>query len=56
LVLSGEPYRAPGAPDYWNAAQMNSALRELQITDAKDPAMILLALRILGTFDFSGML
>eukprot|EP00004_Rigifila_ramosa_P027283 TRINITY_DN882_c0_g1_i1.p1 TRINITY_DN882_c0_g1~~TRINITY_DN882_c0_g1_i1.p1 ORF type:complete len:2377 (-),score=590.06 TRINITY_DN882_c0_g1_i1:39-6899(-) len=56
LILSGNPYRAPGMPPSTPTASPlggGSSIREAPI-DLPDPELTILALRTLGTFDFSG--
>ena len=56
MLLSGEPFRTPGAPGSARAVALNaSAGRDTPTLNREaDPATVELALDILGTFNFKG--
>ncbi|CAO3650716.1 unnamed protein product [Cunninghamella blakesleeana] len=55
ITLSGQPYKQPGAPSNRNIIQtIDRPIREGTNNDTKDYAVIALALKTLGSFDFSG--
>ncbi|KAI7861526.1 armadillo-type protein [Spinellus fusiger] len=54
ITLSGQPYKQPGAPFNRNIIQtVERPLREGSVADTKDNDIIVLALKTLGSFDFS---
>ncbi|KAI8344851.1 armadillo-type protein [Chlamydoabsidia padenii] len=55
VTLSGQPYKQPGAPTNRNLAiqAAERPLREGATGDTKDNSIIVLALKTLGSFDFS---
>ncbi|KAG0181763.1 phosphatidylinositol kinase- protein kinase tor1 [Apophysomyces sp. BC1034] len=54
MTLSGQAYKQPGAPANRHVIQtVERPFREGGVTDAKDSAVIVLALETLGSFDFS---
>ncbi|KAI8098676.1 armadillo-type protein [Halteromyces radiatus] len=54
VTLSGQPYKQPGAPTNRNIIQtVERPLREGTVNDTKDNYIIVLALKTLGSFDFS---
>ncbi|KAI9303923.1 armadillo-type protein [Cunninghamella echinulata] len=54
ITLSGQPYKQPGAPNSRNIIQnVDRPLREGINNDTKDYTVIALALKTLGSFDFS---
>ncbi|CAO3668466.1 unnamed protein product [Umbelopsis vinacea] len=54
LTLSGQPYKAPGAPAIRNTTQaVERPLRDATTGDTKDVETIVLALTTLGSFDFT---
>lgn len=57
IILSGDPFRHPGAPP--NSRVTNATTRDMQIqqhNEGRNVTTITLALNTLGTFDFSGKL
>lgn len=54
FTLSGLPYRYPGSPPNDSSSSIQPSIQNLQFTDTKDVETTTLALRTLGTFDFSG--
>ncbi|KAL1915020.1 uncharacterized protein VTP21DRAFT_7725 [Calcarisporiella thermophila] len=50
IILSGQPYRQPGAPTV-STTNIQTGLRDLQL-GSRDTGMITLALNTLATFDF----
>jgi hypothetical protein len=55
MILSGQPYRPPGAPEKLPGSQLVTAMRDIQIAESKDVEIITLALAALGSFDFTGI-
>lgn len=56
-ILSGKPYRHPGSPEKGLPSQVAMSLREVQVVgEGKDVETFVLALRTLGSFDFTGYL
>ncbi|KAG1057434.1 hypothetical protein G6F43_000742 [Rhizopus delemar] len=54
IILSGQPYKQPGAPTSRNMIQtVERPLREAGVNDGNDNETIVLALATLGSFDFS---
>jgi hypothetical protein len=54
MVLSGQAYRQPGAPDRMSIAQLTNTIREIQSAEQKDVDTFTVALNTLGSFDFTG--
>src|SRR5690606_9206737 len=54
LILSGQTYKPPGAPNSTRSNQPPSLRRETQTNEPEDTELIILALNTLGTFNFSG--
>ena len=54
MTLSGMPYRQPGQPAALPPPASLAALPIMQSADGRDLDNVILALRTLGTFDFSG--
>ena len=55
LILNGQPYRYPGSPD-WNMPTqiLPNTFRDNQMMEQKDQELIVLALDIVGSFNFTG--
>lgn len=53
VILSGQPFRAPGSPERINSNLVPSIPNQ-QPADGKDSELITLALNTLGGFDFTG--
>ncbi|ORX99768.1 PtdIns-3-kinase tor2 [Basidiobolus meristosporus CBS 931.73] len=53
IILTGQPYRQPGAPARLIAASVPTP-RDVQLIENRDPETVTLALNTLGSFDFNG--
>jgi len=54
IILSGQPYHHPNSSFAKQSNLIQSQIRDLQTTDVHETEIIILALKTLGTFDFSG--
>ncbi|ORX52573.1 phosphatidylinositol kinase Tor2 [Piromyces finnis] len=54
IILSGQPYHHPSSSFAKQANLIQTQMRDLQITEGHETEIIILALKTLGTFDFSG--
>lgn len=54
VILSGQPFHHPSSTSNKNTTLISSQIRDLQTTDSHDTEIIILALKTLGSFDFSG--
>ncbi|KAI8819891.1 armadillo-type protein [Fimicolochytrium jonesii] len=55
MILSGQPYRHPGAPSRTAQAALTQSMRDFQInSEPRDVETTILALTTLGGFDFAG--
>ena len=53
VILCNEPYTFPGAPSRLAYATLVAQQREMSLQDSTGPDLTVLALNVLGTFDFS---
>jgi len=54
IILSGQPYHHPSSAFAKQSNLIQTQMRDLQTTDIHETETIILALKTLGTFDFSG--